>query len=268
MILPERIVGHLAPDLDCIAAIWILRRFGGASSAELVFVPAGSTYSDSPADADPRTIHVDTGLGRFDHHNDDDDQICAAELVRRAVAPNDPVLERLVRHVVALDHAHNRRGDLGNSLTVNDLIHGYNSLYPDDPTRVTLAMLPNLDAWYAQEELLMRMEQAFKRRIEFQTRWGKGIAVESEDGGSSRLAYREGAVIYAYRDGRGFCGIAAQANSSVNLSSVYTALLRADPGADWYLHPNKRLLLCGTAKSPVRHLSELSLEALVDILKK
>ncbi len=92
--------------------------------------------------------------------------------------------------------------------------------------------------------------------------------MESEDGGSSRLAYRDGAILYAYRDGQGFSGVAAQSQSPVDLSQAYMTLLRVDPGADWYLHPNKRLLLCGTPKSPVRHLSELSLEQLVDVLKK
>ena len=53
---PTTIVGHLAPDLDCLTAIWILIRFGGAADAELRFVPAGATLDQQPADADPRII--------------------------------------------------------------------------------------------------------------------------------------------------------------------------------------------------------------------
>ena len=38
------------------------------------------------------TVHVDTGGGRFDHHHTNDLALSAAELVRRAVAPDDRVL--------------------------------------------------------------------------------------------------------------------------------------------------------------------------------
>ncbi len=86
---PSTIVGHLAPELDCLTAIWILTRFGGAKNAALAFVPAGETLDGRPADIDPRVVHVDTGGGRFDHHSRHDQHLCAAELVRRAVAPND-----------------------------------------------------------------------------------------------------------------------------------------------------------------------------------
>jgi hypothetical protein len=151
---------------------------------------------------------------------------------------------------------------------VNDLIAGYNALFPNHPQQVALAMLPNMDAWYEQEARQQRLDRAFARRIEFQTSWGLGIAMESDDGGSSRLAYAQGAILYAYRDGRGNMGIAAQARSSVDLAPVYSDLLRLDAGADWYLHPNRRLLLCGTPKAPVRHRSELTLDELVNVIRR
>src|SRR6185503_13256717 len=96
---PTTIVGHLAPDLDCLTAIWILIRFGGATNADLQFVPAGATLDGLPVDADPQIVHVDTGGGRYDHHQRAARNLCAAELVRRAVAPADAALERLVQQV-------------------------------------------------------------------------------------------------------------------------------------------------------------------------
>ena len=140
-------------------------------------------------------------------------------------------------------------------------------MFPNRPHHVAYAMLPNLDAWYEHEARQMRLETAFARRIEFETSWGLGIAMESDDGGSSRLAYRQGAVLYAYRDMRGWMGVAAQSRSSVNLSEVYADLRRVDSEADWYLHPNKRLLLCGTAKAPPRVPSRLTLVELVRIIQ-
>ena len=263
---PTTIVGHLAPDLDCLTAIWILIRFGGAADPDLQFVPAGATLHDQPADSDPRVIHVDTGGGRFDHHQRRARHLCAAELVRRAVVPNDPALERMVRQVCQIDNAVAPAGEQG-FFNISSLIAGYNLLFPTRPHHVAFAMLPNLDAWHEHEARQLRLEAAFARRLEFDTPWGLGIAMESEDGGSSKLAYGRGAVLYAYRDGHGWMGVAAQSRSDVDLLPVYQDLRQVDQGADWYLHPNHRLLLCGTAKAPPRTPSRLSLVELVLVIQ-
>jgi hypothetical protein len=263
---PSIIVGHLAPDLDCLIAIWILVRFGEASDAAFQFVPAGQTLDDRPPDSDPTIVHVDTGGGCFDHHQHADPLLSASELVRRAVAPGDRPLQRLVEQVTRLDNA-TCRGKQSIFFNINDLIDGYNALFPNKPHHVAQAMLPNFDAWYEHEMRELRLEQAFARRLEFYTCWGLGIAMQSNDGASSRLAYRHGAVLYVYRNGSGYMGIAAQSRSDVDLQPVYTDLKRLDPDADWYLHPNHRLLLCGTAKAPPRQKSRLSLEELVEIIR-
>jgi len=267
LVTPKRIVGHLSPDLDCLAAIWILVRFGGAKDADLLFVPAGRTLDDLPTDSDPETVHVDTGGGRFDHHHAADHTLSAAELVRRELAPANEALLRLVDQVTRIDHAEAYPGRQQVFFTINDLISGYNTLHPNRPHHVALAMLPNLDAWYEHETRHIRLERAFARHLEFNTRWGLGIAMQSDDGGSSKLAYSHGAVLYAYRDRRGYMGIAAQQRSAVDLEVVYRDLQRLDSQADWYLHPSHRLLLCGTPKAPPTQCSNLSLEELVDVLR-
>jgi hypothetical protein len=263
---PTTIVGHLAPDLDCLTAIWIFIHFDNAADAELEFVPAGTTWQQQPVDSNPRVIHVDTGGGRYDHHQRKSRNLCAAELVRRAIAPRDPALERMVRQVGQIDNATAPAGELG-FFNINALITGYNLLFPNRPRHVAYAMLPNLDAWYEHEARQIRLEQAFAHRLEFDTPWGLGIAMESEDGGSSKLAYRYGAVLYAYRDGRGWMGVAAQARSNVDLAPIYLDLQSVDQEADWYLHPNHRLLLCGSATAPARVLSRLSLPELVRVIQ-
>jgi len=260
------LVGHLAPDLDCLTAMWVLMRFGPQKDATLAFVPAGQTLAAGPVDQDPQIIHVDTGGGRFDHHQSAAASLSAAELVRRAVAPKDEVLRRMIGEVTRLDNAE-QRASTSLFFQVNDLIAGYNALFPTEPQRVAQAMLPNFDAWYAQASRQLRLEQAFAQRLEFQTCWGLGIAMQSEDGASSRLAYGKGAVLFVYRDGRGYMGIAAQRQSKVNLQPVYAQLKQLDPTADWYLHPNQRLLLCGSAKAPPRQPSLLSLAELVNLLQ-
>ncbi|NJK78412.1 MAG: hypothetical protein HC893_00990 [Chloroflexaceae bacterium] len=247
-------------------AIWILIRLGGAAHAELVFVAAGSTLANRPPDNDPAIIHVDTGGGRFDHHQTADGALSAAELVRREFAPNDLILMRMVNYVTRLDNASYHGRDMP-FFNINDLIDGYNALYPNRPHHVAQAMMPNFDAWYEHEQRQVRLEQAFARRLEFNTRWGLGIAMQSDDGASSRLAYNYGAILFAYRDRNGYMGIAAQRRSPVDLQPVYVDVKRIDPHADWYLHPGHRLLLCGTPKAPTRNRSRLSLPELVDIIR-
>ncbi len=258
------IVGHLSPDIDCLCAIWILRRWNNLDQATLRFVPSGQTLDNAPVDSDPQIIHVDTGLGRFDHHAAADHSLSATELVRRSVAPEDVMLKRIAHAVTLLDHA---LATGGTAPDICALIEGYNALYPQTPEAVASAMFSNFDAWYAHEAKQTRLEDAFAQRIEFETPWGLGIAMESDDGGSSRLAYGAGAVLYAYRDGKGNMGIAAKSRSQVNLTQVLHELKRIDSDADWFLHQSKRLLLCGTPKSPPRVPSRLSLEELVGVLR-
>lgn len=242
-------------------------RYAGAAEAELQFVPAGQTLNGAPPDADSAIIHVDTGGGRFDHHQRASVDLCAAELVRRAVAPNDLPLQRMVQQVCQIDNARASAGDSA-FFNINALIAGYNLLFPNRPHHVASAMTPNLDAWYEHESRQIRLEQAFIHRLEFDTPWGLGIAMESDEGGSSKLAYGRGAVLYAYRDGNGWMGVAAQSRSQVDLSHVYGNLRHIDAHADWYLHPNKRLLLCGTPKAPPHTPSRLSLVELVEVIER
>jgi hypothetical protein len=258
------IVGHLAPDLDCLAAIWILMRFGGLDDAELKFVSAGETLEQHPPDSLAHVIHVDTGGGRFDHHTRPQHDVCAAELVRRAIAPRDMALERLTAQVNQIDHARDRSSGFFN---IQSLVSGYNALFPHHPHHVAYAMFPNLDAWYESERRQIQIEEAFRQRLEFITPWGLGIAMDSADGGSSRLAFRQGAILYAYRNAEGWMGVTAPARSTVDLSPVYQSLQLVDHQADWYLHPNRRLLLCGTAKAPPQTPSRLSLIELVRVIQ-
>lgn len=255
---PAGLAGHVWPDLDCLAGLWMLRRWGGYAAAPLRFVPGGTRVP-----GDQPWVHVDTGGGPFDHHDSADRGLSSAELVRRSVRPDDWALEHLAAAITADDHA--LAGDSG-PLRARDLIAGLNLRFPDQPEQVLLAIEPCFEAWYAAAAQREEQRRAFADRIEFDTPWGLGVAVESAAGVASRDAYGMGAVLFAYRDPRGWMGVAAQARSAVDLSGAYATLLRIDPGADWYLHPGRRLLLCGSPKAPPRVPSALSLDELIDVL--
>ena len=264
--LPTIIVGHLAPDLDCLVAIWILMR-RAHPAAEVRFVPAGTTLGGHPVDRDPAVIHVDTGGGRYDHHHTAATDVCAAELVRRHVAPGDLALRRLVAHVCAVDHA--RARDDASGFGVVALIAGLHLCHPDDPGAVYAAMAPNLDAWLAAEEQQVQARIAYARRVAFATPWGPGVALEGMgSAGAGRMAFAAGAVLYIYRDQRGGMGVVAQARAAVDLAPLSRALALRDATADWYLHPGGRMVLCGSATAPPRRPSRLTLAELIEMVRQ
>src|SRR5687768_6706303 len=77
----KTLVTHMSPDLDALMSSWLILRFLPKwGEAELAFVPAGKTLNNMPPDSDPAIIHVDTGMGKFDHHQNGD-YTCASKKV-------------------------------------------------------------------------------------------------------------------------------------------------------------------------------------------
>lgn len=85
----RKIVTHKASDLDAVTSTWLIKRFlPGWENAEIAFVPAGSKLAGSytrkgeiieTVDGD-EVIHVDTGMGPLDHHQTQDNNVCATSL--------------------------------------------------------------------------------------------------------------------------------------------------------------------------------------------
>jgi len=101
------IVTHIGPDLDAITSIWLIKNFlPGWDEAGLAFVPAGKTLNNMDPDSNPEIIHCDTGFGKFDHHQTDEDT-CASLLIYEYLANSrkkDLALLRLVNVVNDIDH--------------------------------------------------------------------------------------------------------------------------------------------------------------------
>ncbi|MBI2641755.1 hypothetical protein HYW87_04150, partial [Candidatus Roizmanbacteria bacterium] len=107
----KTIVTHISPDLDSITAIWLVKKFyPGWDDATLTFVPAGTTLEGKNPDQDPNVLHVDTGLGKFDHHQTDEYTSATKRLyeylLEKNLVPEKSVaaLERLVELVNDIDH--------------------------------------------------------------------------------------------------------------------------------------------------------------------
>src|SRR5688572_26875700 len=114
---------------------------------------------------------------------------------------------------------------------VTDRTKGYHTPVRARSAAVLTARAAVPESRHAHEARQLRLEAAFADRIEFDTPWGLGIAMQSDDGGSARLAFGQGAVLYVYRDGQGRTGIAARSRSHVDLSAAFRDLRRLDPDA-------------------------------------
>ena len=107
----KTIVTHLSPDLDAIASVWLIKKYlPDWNGAQIKFVPSGTTLDDQLPDSDKNIIHVDTGLGKFDHHQTND-YTSATKLVYKYLVGRDFVeekeikpLEKIVEYVNSTDH--------------------------------------------------------------------------------------------------------------------------------------------------------------------
>lgn len=173
----KTIVTHLSPDLDAIAALWLVKKFMPEwKEADVQFVAAGSTLNNIPPDANPDIIHVDTGNGKFDHHKSNDNT-CAAQLVLSYLQKNNlvdirlhPALDRLVSFVNLTDHfgeVHFPEAPADvYDFSLHQLINGLNHTM-NDSRNVIAAVFPLLEATLQNLRNKVRAEEEIKKDGDF-----------------------------------------------------------------------------------------------------
>jgi hypothetical protein len=277
--LPKKvIVTHIFPDLDAIAAAWLLIRFHpDFSETDIKFVPAGGTYQNLAVDSDPTVIHVDTGLGQFDHHQLKT-KTAAAELVFNHLKEEKLIaekhlagLERLIKLVVAFDNfddffwpePNHDRYDLELPELINNLkISGK----LNDKELVYQGMLL-LDAALTGLTIKSKSEQEIKTGRQFKTKWGKGIAVMSQNSSLSKLAQKLGFSVIVVKDPKtGFASVKSQPKPEIDLEPVYLKLKAADPQASWFFHQSRHIISNGSRHNQAVKATSLDLEEIIKIV--
>ncbi len=283
--MEKTIVTHFAPDIDAIASVWLIKRFlPGWSMSQVVFVPAGQTLNGEIVDSNPEILHVDTGLGKLDHHQINEDT-CAAKRTLEYISQYkkkkqdqknfpDEALSRLIDVVNDIDHFRevyfpNPTADFYDFSLVA-ILDGLKLIYPDDHKHLLEVGLEAFDGLYKTFQNKVWAEKEIKREgIEFQTRWGKAIAVETTNDEVVRLAQKQGFVIALRKDPKkGYIRIKALPDSKVDLSSYYTIYKKMDKDATWFLHASKKMILNGSMKNPQSRPTKLTLREIVAVLKK
>lgn len=316
------IITHNAPDLDAVSSSWIIKRFlPGWDLSEVKTIPAGMRVSridengfpvygflpekaKAPTDVIEKmngveVIHVDTGMGALDHHQTGDDSICAAKLAYNEVLKHSDqngllpgknkrlALERLVEYAVDDDHFQEVfYADPTNDvydLSIVGLLAGQKLLYPKDDATVIAFGMDLLDSALHVLENKIQAEQEIKEKgIDFQTKWGKAIAIETANDAVLKIAQTMGYVISVRKDpvsgavriksrpgrrtGKTFADT-VYSHEEVDLTPIYEKLKKMDSDATWFLHASKRMLLNGSSKNPNMRGSKLTLSEVVEVLQ-
>lgn len=300
------IVTHNAPDLDAVSSSWLIKRFlVGWQDAEVVTVPAGSRINTQRASDDviehldgKEVIHVDTGLGPLDHHQTSDDNLCGAKLTLDYVLEHSEelkknkhkaeALKRMIDYVVNDDHFQEvfypePTADVYEFSLVS-LLAGIKVQYPKDDQTCLRYGFDMLDtAVHGFENRIWAEEEIKEKGVEFETKWGKALGIETINDEVLKLAQLMGYVVAVRKDPlNGGVRIKARPkkrakskelsaqsyeNVDVDLTPVYDIVKEKDPQASWYLHVSKRMLLNGSSKAPNMRGSKLELSEVIEILK-
>jgi len=255
--LPKRlIVTHIFPDLDAIASGWLLVRFHpDFDETDFAFVPAGETYENKSVDSDPTVVHVDTGLGRFDHHQLED-KTCAAALVfdylkqeKFVTVKHIAALDRLVKVVVAIDNFADfswsepaadrydfQLSEIINNLKISGRLNDKELMYQG---------MILLDAVLTGFLIKIKAEAEIASGLQFTCRWGRALAVESKHSLVSKLGQKLGFALVVRKE------------------PVYLKLKAADPNASWFFHQSRHIIVNGSRHNPKAKPSSLSLKEII-----
>lgn len=272
------IVSHLNPDLDAICAVWLLKKFtDDFKEAQVAFVPAGETYKNNKVDSNPDVIHVDTGLGKFDHHQLKT-KTCAAELVfkylktKKRELEDDESLIRLIKVVCQIDHFGeclwpNPTADYL-ELNLAEFLDGLKASGRLDDQGLINFGSQCLNGVYAKLKIKIKAEEDLKSGYEFKSLWGKAIGCLTQNNEVLKLGQKQGYVLVVQKDPQTeHVRIKARPDSKVDLSSAKAKLKNLDSKATWFLHVSKKMLLNGSTKSTKMKPSKLSLKKIIEVLE-
>lgn len=273
----KTIVIHIGPDQDAIASIWLVKMFWpGWEEAGFAFVPAGTTLNEMAPDSNPEIVHVDTGFGKFDHHQSDADT-CAAKLVYEEIvriSGPDPALERMVVHINDIDHFRevffpNPTDDVW-SFSLATQIDGWRLIHSENPIKIVELGMQSFDAIYKVMQNKIWAEKELKDKgVVFDTKWGKGVAVETVNDEVVHEAQKRGIAIVVRKDPKkGYLRIKSLPLPQIDLSELYERLKKDEPDATWFLHASHHMVLNGSAKNPKMRPSKRPIQEIVEVIKE
>jgi hypothetical protein len=272
----KTLVTHINPHLDDIFAIWLFKRFHPEyKESQIEFLSAGGdqiTFDGGPADSNPEVVHFGVGRGKFDEHKGDKDE-CAGSLVwndikSSALAPKDEV------ELAAFEEINewNRQIDLGRAPNSEFSIFSVQSfIRPNDDSKESSIKSQNLGEEILDRILILLKDKQkslkdWEGRVEFDTKFGKTTAVESETINRPFVKQMGGDLFLMYDPKKGHVQYFTP-RFDIDLEPIYKKVKELDPEADWFLHQSHHMVICGSGASPDSKKTKLSFNELVELLK-
>ena len=274
----KTIVTHLSPDLDAIASVWLIKKFlPGWSDAQIKFVPSGTTLDNLLPDSDKNIIHVDTGLGKFDHHQTNE-YLSATKLVYKYLIKTDLIdpkdikpIEKIVEYVNATDHfaevfyfePDSDRYDF----MIRQLIDGLKVINREE-TKLIEIVSRLLDAALIVFKNKVNAQEEIKNGFIFQSYMGKSLAIETKNEEIIKFALKKGFSLVVRRHPEiGFTRIKTLPDIKLSLKPVYEKIIKIDKKGSWYFHISGHMLLNGSSGNPKLIPTPLSLSKIIEIIK-
>lgn len=176
------------------------------------------------------------------------------------------------------------------------IIQGYKLLHQKDDKALTEFIFECLDSVLQNLEKKIWAEDEIKEKgVDFESKFGKALAIETINDEVLKSAQMMGYVLVVRKDPKGGfvrikakpdrrSGVTASVSAEVSeiasshtprndklnidLTEAYEKLKEMDPDATWFLHASKRMLLNGSSKNPEMKGTILSLDEVIDVLKR
>ena len=282
------IVTHHAPDLDAIGASWLLKSFDTQhyGDAKFAFVNPGEKITQSKIDelqiSSDHVVHVDTGLGKFDHHQPErgHDHSSAASLVYEYLCQIHPELKKdqalklLVDFITEIDHFEEIYWPEADHPRYNFMLHqilrGLELIELHDDDSQLHFGFTCLDGVFATLKQHIRAKEILETKAKyFQIKLGKCMAVETRNDDTLKLAQQYGAIIAIRKDtSQGHIRIKARPDAKIDLKALADEIALIDSTGTWYYHPGGKMLINGSRKHRNQRPSPLSLEQIIKLTKK
>lgn len=267
----KTLITHINPHLDDISAIWLFKKFFPEfRDAEVNFINASRDEAIKNESEDK--VYFGTGGGKYDEHKGDLED-CAVSLVwkdikAKGLAPKDEAWLNAYEELVEWS----RLIDLGKAPNQEFSIYSIQSFIRSlDDSKESSLESQNLG-----EKILDRVLNNVKnkhkslrdweKRAEFETKFGKTIAVESETI-NRPFAKEMGGDLFLMYDPKKTDVQFFTPRFDLDLEPIYKKVKELDLEADWFLHQSHHMVICGSGAAPDSKRTKLSFEQLVDVLK-
>lgn len=264
----KTLVTHINPHLDDIVAIWLFRKFHpDFEAAEVEFV--SQSVGNLTTQETDETVYFGVGRGRFDEHKGDVDD-CATSLVwkflkKQFKSPSDGAVTTALDEIVEWV----RLSDTGrlpaqqfDDFTVPALIR------PSDNSKSSSLKATALGSDILDRilKVLTRKHRAQKdwgKRVKFNTKFGKSVAIESEFVDRAFCKASGKAELYLMVDPKNKHVQYFTPSYQIDLEPIYNRVKSLDPQASWFLHQSHHMVICGSSSAPDSKPTKLTMSELI-----